>query len=140
MVAPRPYEAICAPTDIARDGANGLFGGAHDDGKHQERERQSGRDHRKAQAHGLDKQGVAKETHNDGGHRGQSVSSVANELDDLALLGVLGQIDGCQHSNRRADKHGERRHIDGRDNRRPNAALGVDTLGPTEDKVERNMR
>ena len=78
--------------------------------------------------------------HNNGGHRGQGIGSIANDVDNLALLGIFGQIDRSQDGNRRADKHGERRHVDGRDDRGPNAALGVDALRPAKDKVERDMR
>ena len=133
-------QAVGAPADVAGHGANGLLGGTHDDGQHEQRQGHGGREHGEPQTHGLDEQGVTEQAHDDRGDGGERVGSVADDVHQAALLGVLGQVDGGEHGDGRADEHGERRHVDGRHDGGPNAALGVDALGPAEDEVERDVR
>jgi len=52
-------------------------------------------------------------------------------------VGVLGEIDGGQHCDRRADQHRQTRHVHRRDNRRTDAALGVHPVRSREDELRR---
>ena len=127
----RRAQPVGAPADVARDRADRLLGRPHDDRQHQQRQRERGREHREADTHRLDEQREAEQAHDDRRNARERVGREPDGRDDPPLVRVLGEIDGREYRDRRADEHRKPGDVERRDDRRPDAALRVHALRAT---------